>query len=273
MNAHDNTEARMPLAGDLDGFSIGEVILFIMRGAKTGRLVLRRDTTESSIFFEGGVITSVAHSHARGAGALSSALAAFSSGQFEFHEGEHAALLDMHVDVDEFTSLAVQEKAEADTIDPVLPELDEKLTATVSFETPLSLTPLQWTLLAQMSHRRTLRHLSEGRDLLAVKKALAPLLVNGLVHRTGEMASADVAVQRLVIVKGYTREEEAVEVDTEIIAGWRDAGVFAGKVTIGGHVFVALPKQGLGRSIVMSAPACRLCGVRDGQEIEVAPAH
>lgn len=263
----------MPLAGDLDGFSIGAVILFIMRGAKTGQLVLKGDTTQSSIFFEDGVITSVAHGHAHGEGALPSVLAAFSSGQFEFHEGDRAAGADMRVDMDAFSRLAVQEQAEADTIHPVLPELDEKLTATVSFEKPLSLTPLQWTLLAQIPHRRTLRHLGEDHDLFAVQKAIAPLLVSGLVQRTGEMAPSVTAVQRLVVVMGYTREEEAVEVDTAVVAGWRDEGVFAGKVTIGGHVFVALAKQGLGRSIVMSAPACRLCGVRDGQEAEVIPAR
>ena len=74
---------------------------------------------------------------------------------------------------------------------------------------------------------------------------------------------------RLAVVKGYTREEEAVELDQEIVAGWRASGVFAGRVLVGGHVFTALARQGLGKSIVMSAPACRLCGARDTQEVDV----
>jgi hypothetical protein len=37
-------------------------------------------------------------------------------------------------------------------------------------------------------------------------------------------------------------------------------------------VFTALASQGLGKSIVMSAPACRLCGVRGTQEVDVTPA-
>jgi len=176
------------------------------------------------------------------------------------------------VDAKQFAELAVQEKAETDTIAPVLPDLDEKLTTSVSFEEPLSLTPLQWLLLAQIPGRRTLRHLSEGRDLFALKKALAPLLVQGLVRRTGEMVETT-AAERLVVVKGYTREEEAVELDSEIVARWRESGVFSGRVTIEGHVFAALAKQGLGRSVVMSAPACRVCGVHDGQEVSVAPAR
>jgi hypothetical protein len=83
---------------------------------------------------------------------------------------------------------------------------------------------------------------------------------------------AGAAGVRLTVVKGYTREEEAVELDQEIVAGWRASGVFAGRVLVGGHVFVALAKQGLGKSIVMSVPACRLCGVHDTQEVDVTPA-
>lgn len=150
--------------------------------------------------------------------------------------------------------------------------VDEKLALMVSFAAPLALTPLQWLLLAQIPQRCTLRHLSEGRDPFAVKKALSPMLLSGLVQRTGQIMSAGIAGVRLNVVRGYTREEEAIELDQAIVAGWREAGVFAGRVLIGGHVFAALAKQGLGKSIVMSAPACRLCGVGDGQEVEVTPA-
>jgi len=263
----------MPLAGDLAGFSVGEVILFIMRGAKTGHLFLKQDTAESSIFFESGIIVDATHGHVYGTEALTSALATFSSGQFEFHEGEHAVAPGMRVDMEEFSRLAVQEKMETDTIAPVLPDLDEKLTTSVSFAEPLLLTPLQWLLLAQIPRQRTLRHLGEGHDLFAVKKALAPLLVKGLVQRTGETVAPTAAAERLVVVKGYTREEEAVELDSEIVAGWRESGALSGRVMVKGHVFTALAKQGLGRKIVMSAPACRLCGVRDAQEVSVTPAR
>lgn len=262
----------MPLAGDLAGFNAGEVILFIMRGAKTGRLVLRQETAESSIFFDKGIIIEVNHAGAHGPDALVSALAVYAVGQFEFHEGEQAHAPDLRVDTEAFAGLQAREKTEEGTMTPVLPELDEKLTTSVSFDEPLSLTPLQWVLLACIPRQRTLRHLGEGRDLYAVKKALAPLLVKGLVQRTGEMVAPVATAERLVVVKGYTREEEAVELDSSIVARWRELGVFSGKVTIEGHIFVGLAKEGLGRSIVMSAPACRLCGVRDAQEVAVTPA-
>ena len=262
----------MPLAGDLSGFSAVEVVSFIMRGRKTGRLVLKSDAAESSLFFDAGIIVEVIHGRVHGPGALSSALAASSAGQFAFYEGEQIPAPTMHVDERELTSLSQQSHIETDTMAPVLPDIDEKLALTLSFVDPPSLTPLQWLLLAQIPQRCTLRHLSEGRDSFTVKKALAPLVVGGFVQRTGQIMPAGAPGVRLTVVKGYTREEEAVELDQEIVARWRASGVFTGRVLVGGHVFAALAKQGLGKSIVMSAPACRLCGVRDAQEVDVTPA-
>jgi hypothetical protein len=262
----------MPLAGDLSGFNVDQVVSFIMRGGKSGRLVLKSDAAESSLFFDAGIIVEVIHGRVHGPGALSSALAAFSAGQFAFYEGEQVPASTMHVDERELASLSRQAHVATDTMAPVLPDVDEKLTLTLSFTDPPSLTPLQWLLLAQIPQRCTLRHLSEGRDSFTVKKALASLLVGGFVQRTGQIMSASAAGVRLTVVKGYTREEEAVELDQQIVAGWRASGVFAGRVLVGGHVFAALAKQGLGKSIVMSAPACRLCGVRDTQEVDVTPA-
>jgi hypothetical protein len=267
-----NAEARMPLAGDLSGFSVDEVVLFIMRGGKSGRLVLKDDAAESSLYFDAGAIVEVIHDRVHGPVALVSALAAFSAGQFTFYEGEQIPAPSMRVDESQLSSLSQQTHIETDTMAPVLPDVDEKLTLMLSFADPLSLTPLQWLLLAQIPQRCTLRHLSEGRDPFAVRKALSPLLLSGLVRRTGQIMSAGIAGVRLSVVKGYTREEEAVELDQEIIAGWRASGVFVGRVLVGGHVFTALARQGLGKSIVMSASACRLCGVRDTQEVDVTPA-
>ncbi|MCX6085571.1 MAG: DUF4388 domain-containing protein, partial [Caldiserica bacterium] len=260
------------LAGDLSGFSVDEVVSFIMRGGKTGRLVLKNDAAESELFFEGGTIVEAIHGRVHGPGALSGALAAFSAGQFAFYEGEQAPASTMHIDERELISLSQQAHVETDTMAPVLPDIDEKLVLTLSFVGSPSLTPLQWLLLAQIPQRCTLRHLSEGRDSFAVKKALAPLLAGGFVQRTGQIMPAGPAGVRLTVVKGYTREEEAVELDQEIVAGWRASGVFAGRVLVAGHVFAVLAKQGLGSSIVMSAPACRLCGIRDAQEVDVTPA-
>lgn len=268
-----NTEARMPLAGDLSGFSVDEVISLIMRGGKTGRLVLKNDTVESSLYFDAGAIVEVMHGRVRGSAALASALTTFTSGQFAFYEGERTAAPSMHVDESQLSGLAQQTHIETETMAPVLPDVDEKLTLVLSFADPPSLTPLQWLLLAQIPERCTLRHLSEGRDPFVVKKALSPLLMSGLVQRTGQIVSAGTGGVRLAVVKGYTREEEAVELDQEIVAGWRASGIFAGRVLVGGQVFTALARQGLGKSIVMSAPACRLCGVRDTQEVDVTPAR
>ncbi|MCX6084529.1 MAG: DUF4388 domain-containing protein [Caldiserica bacterium] len=262
----------MPLAGDLSGFSVDEVILFIMRGGKSGRLALKHDAAESSLYFDAGAIVEVIHGRVHGPGALASALAAFSAGQFTFYEDEEMPAPTMHVDESQLSGLARQAHIETDTMAPVLPDVDEKLKLMLSFADPPSLTPLQWLLLAQIPRRCTLRHLSEGRDLFAVKKALSLLLVSGLVQRTGQIMSAGITGVRLNVVKGYTREDKAVELDQEIVAGWRESGVFAGQVLVGGHVFTALARQGLGKSIVMSAPACRLCGVRDAQEVDVIPA-
>ncbi len=65
-----NVEARMPLAGDLSGFSVDEVISLIMRGGKSGRLVLKNDAVESSLFFDAGAIVEVIHGRVHGPGAL-----------------------------------------------------------------------------------------------------------------------------------------------------------------------------------------------------------
>jgi len=264
----------MPLAGDLSGFNVDEVILFIMRGGKSGRLVLKHDAAESSLYFDAGAIVDVIHGRVHGPEALASVLAAFAAGQFAFYEDEQTPAPSMHVDESQLSSLAQQAHIETDTMAPVLPDVDEKLTLMLmlSFADPPSLTPLQWLLLAQIPQRRTLRHLSEGRDPFAVKKALSPLLLSGLVQRTGQIVSPGIAGVRLAVVKGYTRQEEAVELDQEIVTGWRESGVFVEKVLVGGHVFTALARQGFGESIVMSVPACRLCGVRDTQEVDVTPA-
>lgn len=262
----------MPLTGDLSGLSVDEAILFLMRGGKSGRLVLNHDAVESSLYFDAGAIVEVIHGRAHGVEALAGALATCSTGQVTFYEDEQIPAPSMHVDESQLSSMARQAHIEADTMTPVLPDIDEKLTLRLSFADPPSLTPLQWLLLAQIPQRRTLRHLCKGRDPLAVKKALSPLLLSGLVQRTGQVMSPDIAGVRLAVVKGYTREEEAVEVDQEIVAGWRESGIFTGRVLVGEHVFTALARQGLGKSILMSAPACRLCGVRDTQEIDVTPA-
>jgi hypothetical protein len=262
----------MPLAGDLSGFSLDEVILFIMKGGKSGRLVLKHDALESSLYFDAGAIVEVTHGRVHGPPALASALTTFSAGQFTFYEDEQIPAPAMHVDESQLWGLVRQARTETDTMAPVLPDVEEKLTLMLSFARPPALTPLQWLLLAQIPQRCTLRHLSEGRDPVAVRKALFPMLLSGLVQRTGQIMSAGIAGVRLNVVKGYTREEEAVELDQEIVAGWRASGVFAGRVLVGGHVFTVLARQGLGKRIVMSAPACRLCGVRDTQEVDVAPA-
>jgi len=253
-----NAEARMPLAGDLSGFSVDEVISFIMRGGKSGRLVLKNDVAESSLYFDAGAIVEVTHGRVHGPPALASARTAFSAGQFTFYEDRQIPAPAMHVDQSQLSGLARQAHIETDTMAPVLPDVDEKLTLMLSFTDPPALTRLQWLLLAQIPQRCTLRHLSEGRDPFAVKKALSPMLLSGLVQRTGQIMSAGIAGVRLNVVKGYTREEEAVELDQEIVAGWRESGVFVGRVLVGGHVFTALARQGLGKSIVMSAPACRM---------------
>ncbi len=179
----------MPLAGDLSGFSVDEVISLIMRGGKSGRLVLKNDTAESSLYFDTGVIVEAMHGPVRGSGALASALTAFISGQFAFYEGERTAAPSMRVDESGLSRLAQQTHVETETMAPVLPDIDEKLALMLSFTDSPSLTPFQWLLLAQIPQRCTLRHLSEGRDRCG-QKALSPLLVSGLVQRTGQIVSA-----------------------------------------------------------------------------------
>jgi len=170
----------MPLAGDLSGFSVDEVVSLIMRGGKSGRLVLKDNAAESSLYFDAGAIVEAIHGRVHGPEALVSALAAFSAGQFMFYEDEQIPAPSMHVDESQLSSLSQQTHIETDTMAPVLPDVDEKLTLMLSFADPLSLTPLQWLLLAQIPQRCTLRHLSEGRDPFAVKKALSSLLLSGL---------------------------------------------------------------------------------------------
>jgi hypothetical protein len=75
-----NAEAPMPLAGDLSGFSVDEVISFIMRGGKSGRLVLKSDVAESSLYFDAGAIVEVTHGRVHSLAVLTSALTAFSAG-------------------------------------------------------------------------------------------------------------------------------------------------------------------------------------------------
>jgi hypothetical protein len=262
----------MPLAGDLSGLSVDEAMLFIMRDGESGRLFLIRDAVESSLYFDAGAIVEAVHGRVHGMEALTAVLAARSTGQITFYEGERIPAPSMHVDETQLSSMARQAYIEVDATTPALPDIDEKLTLRLSFADPPSLTPLQWLLLAQVPQRRTLRNLCKGRDPLAVKKALSPLLVSGLVQGTGQIMSVGTLGVRLAVVKGYTRDEEAVELDQEIVAGWRESGIFTGRVLVGEHVFTALARQGLGKSILMSAPACRLCGVRDTQEVDVTPA-
>jgi hypothetical protein len=262
----------MPFAGDLSRLSIDEAMLFIMRGGTSGRLVLIQDTVESSLYFDAGAIVEAIHGHAYGMEALADVLAAGSAGQVTFYEGEETPAPSMHVDETQLTRLERQAHVETATTVPILPDVDEKLTLNLSFADPPSLTPLQWLLLAQIPQRHTLRNLCKGRNPLAVVRALSPLLAGGFVQRTGQIMSADAIAVRLSVVKGATRDEEAVELDQEIIAGWRESGTFTGRVLVGEHVFTALARHGLGKSILMSAPACRLCGVRDAQEVDVTPA-
>lgn len=262
----------MPLAGDLSGFGIDEVIVLLMNSGKSGRLLLARDGDESVLFFDRGALVEAFHGPVHGLNALKEALVVYSAGRFAFEEGEQAPELAMHIEAAQLPELAREARAEAGALAPALPDADEKLTLALSFAEQPSLTPLQWVLLAQLSRRCTLRRLSQGRDPSAVKKALAYLLQRGMIVRTGQILAPGTAGVRLVVVKGYTREEEVVELDQEILSKWRDSGSFTGMVSVGGRLFSVLAGQGLGQSIVMSAAACRLCGVRDAQEVDVVPA-
>ncbi len=261
----------MPLTGDLSGFGIDEVIALLMNSRKSGCLSLVRDGSESRVYFDRGVIVEVVHGSAHGPGALTEVLAAYAVGQFTFRDDEHANAPTMHVDEAELSALAQQAYVETATIAPDVPDADEKLTVTpLPAEYP-SLTPLQWVLLAEIPRRCTLRHLTQDRDPSAVKRALVQLLHAGLVAGTGQILPPVTAGERLTVVKGYTREEEVVALDVDIVNRWREAGCFTGKVSVAGQFFAAMGRQGLGRSIVMSAAACRLCGVRDAQEVNVTP--
>ena len=50
----------MPLNGDLSGFSLDEVLSFIMHGGKSGRLVLTQGSADSVVYFDHGVIVEAA---------------------------------------------------------------------------------------------------------------------------------------------------------------------------------------------------------------------
>jgi len=262
----------MPFTGDLSRLSIDEAVLLIMRGGASGRLVLIQGAVGSSLYFQAGAIVEAIHGRAYGVDALADVLAAGSAGQMAFYEGEEIPAPSMHVDETQLTGMQREARVETDATVPILPDVDEKLTLRLSFADSLSLTPLQWLLLAQIPQRQTLRNLCKGRNPLAVENALSPLLAGGLVQRTGQIMSADASAVRLSVVKGSTRDDEAVELDHEIIAGWRESGTFTGRVLVGEQVFTALARRGLGKSILMSASACRLCGVRDAQEVDVTPA-
>ncbi|MHB8071982.1 MAG: hypothetical protein ACYDHF_08565, partial [Candidatus Cryosericum sp.] len=99
------------------------------------------------------------------------------------------------------------------------------------------------------------------------------LLHAGLVVATGQILPPVAPGVHLRVVKGYTREEEVVALDLDIVARWRETGCFTGRVSVAGRVFAAAGRQGLGTSIVISEAACRLCGVRDAQEVDVIPVN
>ena len=203
----------MPFTGDLSRLSIDEAVLLIMRGGASGRLVLVQGAVGSSLYFQAGAIVEAIHGRAYGVDALADVLAAGSAGQMAFYEGEEIPAPSMHVDETQLTGMQREARVETDTTVPILPDVDEKLTLRLSFADSPSLTPLQWLLLAQIPQRHTLRNLCKGRNPLAVENALSPLLAGGLVQRTGQIMSADATAVRLSVVKGSTRDDEAVELD------------------------------------------------------------
>ena len=259
----------MPLVGDLSSFAVDEVIALLMSGGKSGRLSLVRDGDESSLSFEHGAIVDAVHGSTHGSGALSDILTAYSSGRFVFSDGEHVQEPTMYVDAAQLAAMTVVPATGDRMPASVLLNADEKLTVSLPQTEYPALTPLQWLLLAEIPRRCTLRHLAQDRDAVAVKNALAVLLREGFVTGTGQILSPVAAGVRLTVVKGYTREEEVVALDLDIVSRWRTAGCFTGKVSVAGQVFAAAGRQGLGRSIVISEAACRLCGVRDAQEVDV----
>jgi len=261
----------MPLVGDLSSFAVDEVIALLVSGGKSGRLSLVRDGDEGSLSFKQGAIVDAVHGSVRGSAALSDILTAYSSGHFAFSDGEHVDDSTMYVDAAQLSTMTVV-RATGDRMPAsALLDADEKLTVSLPSTGYPALTPLQWLLLAEIPRRCTLRHLAQDRDALAVKNALVALLHEGFVTGTGQILPPVATGVRLTVVKGYTREEEVVALDLDIVSGWRTAGCFSGKVSVAGQVFAAAGRQGLGESVVMSEAACRLCGVRDAQEVDVAP--
>jgi hypothetical protein len=261
----------MPLAGDLSSFAVDDVITLLMSGRKSGHLSLVRDDDESSLLFEGGTIIDAVHGFTHGPSVLIDILATYSSGHFTFEDSEQVQKPTMHVDEMQLSTMMHEEHSEGETTAPALPNADEKLTVALQPVESLSLTPLEWVLLAEIPRRCTLRHLERDRDPLAVKRALAALLHAGLVVATGQILPSVASGVHLRVVKGYTREEEVVALDQDIVVRWRETGCFTGRVSVAGQVFAAAGRQGLGKNIVISEAACRLCGVRDTQEIDVTP--
>ena len=262
----------MPLTGDLSGFSLDEVLSFIMQGGKSGRLVLTDGSSDSIVYFDQGAIVEAASGILQGSAALASVLRAGSSGTFVFHEENSSVMPSMHVDAAHLPELAQQARSAPPSAVPVLPGLDEKLDIQVSFEDPPALPPFEWLLLAEIPRKSTLRHLSQGRTSEVVQRAVMDLVQRGLVRGTGENVAAGAGSVRLLVVRGYTREEEAVEVDQALVTQWRNAGVFNGRVSLRGQVLAVVARESMAGRIVLSAPACRSCGVRDGEEVEVTPA-
>lgn len=260
----------MPLAGDLSSFAIDEVIALLMSGCKSGVLSLVIDGDEGFVAFERGVIIDAVHGTIRGSAALADILVAYTSGRFSFRDQEQMPQRTMCVDVRQWAALTPRHEV-GDSSPSALPDPDERLAVTLPSGEYPALTPLQWVILAEIPRRCTLRHLMQDRDPAAVERALAMLLHDGLVGGTGQILPPVATGIRLTVVRGYTREEEVVALDLDIVAGWRAAGCFAGRVVVAGQTFAAAGRQGLGRSVVMSEAACRSCGVRDAQEVEVAP--
>lgn len=262
----------MPLTGDLSGFSLDEVLSFIMHGGKSGRLVLTQGSADSVVYFDHGVIVEADSGILQGSAALAGVLRAGSSGTFVFYEEDARVAGSMRVDAASLPEVEQQARSAPSSAVPVLPGLDEKLEIQVSFEDPPALPPFEWLLLAEIPRRSTLRHLGEGRTPAVVQRAVADLVQRGLVRGTGENVAAGAGSVRLLVVRGYTREEEAVEVDQALVTQWKNAGVFNGRVSLRGQVVAVVARERMAGRIVLSASACRSCGVRDGEEVEVAPA-
>lgn len=260
----------MPLSGDLAGFGIEEVVGLLIAGHKSGRLILICDAVQSHVSFDDGNIIDAVHEATHGMAALRSVLETCRSGRFEFHDDEHDQE-SMRAGAADVAALLEQIRADAATVTPALPYEDEKLAVNLPSGRYPALAPLQWVILAELPRRCTLRHLKRNRDAAAVKRALVGLIRDGYVMRTGQVVPPSAGKVRLAVVKGDTREQEIVALDAEVVGQWRDAGLFTGNVSIAGHVFAATGRKGLGKTIILSAGACRLCGARDGQDVDVEP--